>query len=133
MPYEYVESVEELARKVDFLVIATPGGEGTYRLVDGTVLEALGPEGVLVNIARGTVVDEAALVDALVDGRLGGAGLDVFEAEPQVPARLLALSNVVLQPHQAGATVEGIAAAIDILVENLRNHFAGRPIVNRVA
>jgi lactate dehydrogenase-like 2-hydroxyacid dehydrogenase len=133
LPYEYVESVEELARKVDFLVIATPGGEGTYRLVDGAVLEALGPEGVLVNIARGTVVDEAALVDALVDGRLGGAGLDVFDAEPQVPARLMALSNVVLQPHQAGATVEGIAAAIDVLVENLRNHFAGKPIVNRVA
>ncbi|MDB5394033.1 MAG: binding domain of 6-phosphogluconate dehydrogenase family protein [Rhodospirillales bacterium] len=133
MPYEYVESVEELARKVDFLVIATPGGDETHRLVDGAVLEALGPEGVLVNIARGTVVDEAALVDALADGRLGGAGLDVFDAEPRMPARLFDLPNVVLQPRQAGATVEGIAAAVDVLIANLRNYFAGQPIVNRIA
>ena len=97
------------------------------------MLDALGAEGILINIARGSVVDEAALVDALAEGRLGGAGLDVFEHEPQVPARLLDMANVVLQPHQAGATVEGIAAAIDVLIDNLRNHFAGRPVVNRVA
>jgi lactate dehydrogenase-like 2-hydroxyacid dehydrogenase len=78
------------------------------------------------------VVDQSALVDALVDGRLGGAGLDVFEAEPNVPESLFGLPNVVVQPHQAGATAEGIAAAIDILVLNLQNHFAGKPIVNRV-
>jgi hydroxypyruvate reductase len=133
VPYEYVATVEELARNVDFLVIATPGGEGTSRLVDRAVLEALGPEGVLINIARGTVVDEAALVDVLADGRLGGAGLDVFDAEPHVPERLFGLPNVVVQPHQAGATAEGIAAAIDILISNLHNHFAGKPVINRVA
>ncbi len=132
LPYEYVPSVVELAAKVDFLVIATPGGDQTHHLVDAAVLAALGPEGVLVNIARGSVVDQTALVDALVGGRLGGAGLDVFEAEPNVPDSLFGLPNVVVQPHQAGATVEGIAAAIDILVLNLQNHFAGRPIVNRV-
>ena len=133
IPYCYVETVQALADQVDILVVATPGGEGTRRLVDRAVLDALGAEGILINIARGSVVDEAALVDALAEGRLGGAGLDVFEHEPQVPARLLDMANVVLQPHQAGATVEGIAAAIDVLIDNLRNHFAGRPVVNRVA
>jgi hydroxypyruvate reductase len=132
MPYEYVPSVEALARKVDFLVIATPGGDETRHLVDRGVLDALGPQGVLVNIARGSVVDETALVDALVDGRLGGAGLDVFDAEPHVPERLFDLPNVVVQPHQGGATVEGIAAAIDVLVVNLRSYFEGKPIVNRI-
>jgi hydroxypyruvate reductase len=132
LPYEYVPSIAALASKSDFLVIATPGGDETHHLVDAQVIEALGAEGVLVNIARGSVVDQAALVDALVGGRLGGAGLDVFENEPDVPASLFDLPNVVVQPHQAGATAEGIAAAIDILVLNLRNHFAGKPIVNRV-
>ena len=130
--YAYVESVAGLAAAVDVLVVATPGGDGTRHLVDRDVLDALGPEGILINIARGTVVDEAALVEALTTGRLGGAGLDVFAAEPHVPEALFGLSNVVLQPHQSGATYEGIAAAIDILISNLRNHFAGKSIVNRI-
>jgi lactate dehydrogenase-like 2-hydroxyacid dehydrogenase len=130
--YNYVETVLELARLVDVLVLATPGGDGTQHLVDAKVLDALGPDGIVVNIARGTVIDEAALVDALTAGRLAGAGLDVFEDEPNVPEALFALPNVVVQPHQGGATYEGIAAAIDVLAANLRNHFAGRPLVNRI-
>jgi lactate dehydrogenase-like 2-hydroxyacid dehydrogenase len=129
----YVDSVVELARRVDILVVATPGGDGTRHLVDRAVLDALGAEGIIVNIARGTVIDEAALVEALTEGRLAGAGLDVFADEPNVPPALFELGNVVVQPHQSGATYEGIAAAVAILIANLRNHFAGKPIVNRVA
>jgi len=130
--YTYVDSVVELARQVDVLVVATPGGDGTRRMVDRAVIEALGPEGVIVNIARGTVIDEAALVEAIIQGRLAGAGLDVFEDEPHVPAGLLDHPHVILQPHQGGATYEGIAAAVGILIENMKNHFAGRAVVNRV-
>jgi lactate dehydrogenase-like 2-hydroxyacid dehydrogenase len=132
LPYEHVPSIEDLAARVDFLVIATPGGDETRHLVGTKALAALGPRGILVNIARGSVVDQAALVDALVGGRLGGAGLEVFEDEPNVPESLFDLPSVVVQPHQAGATVEGIAAAIDVLILNLQNHFAGKPIVNRI-
>ena len=132
VPYHYAASVLELARRVDVLVIATPGGDGTRHLVDGDVLEALGPQGILVNISRGTVVDEDALVGALVDGRLGGAGLDVFAAEPHVPQRLFDLPNVVLQPHQGGATYEGVEAAVDVLITNFRNYFSGGAITNRI-
>lgn len=131
-PYMYVETVAELARMVDVLVVATPGGEGTQHLVDGAVLDALGKDGIMVNIARGTVIDETALVDALTAGRLAGAGLDVFEDEPNVPKALFELPNVIVQPHQGGATYEGIAAAVDVLVANLRNHFAGKPLLNRI-
>ena len=132
-PHTYVDSIVELARRADILVVATPGGEGTRHLVDRAVLDALGPEGIIVNIARGTVIDEAALVEALTAGRLAGAGLDVFADEPNVPPALFELNNVVVQPHQGGATYEGIAAAVNILIVNLQNHFAGKPIVNRVA
>jgi lactate dehydrogenase-like 2-hydroxyacid dehydrogenase len=130
--HTYVESVLELARRVDVLVVATPGGDGTRHLVDRPVIEALGPEGIIVNIARGTVIDEVAMVDALTQGRLAGAGLDVFEDEPNVPPALFELTNVVLQPHQGGATYEGIAAAVEILIANLKSHFAGKPVINRV-
>jgi len=131
-PHTYVESVVELARKVDVLVVATPGGDGTRHLVDRAVIDALGPEGVIVNIARGTVIDEAAMVAALTEGRLAGAGLDVFEDEPNVPEALFDHPHVIVQPHQGGATYEGIAAAVGILIENMKNHFAGKPVVNRV-
>jgi hydroxypyruvate reductase len=131
-PHTYVESVIELARKVDILVVATPGGEGTRHLVDPAVIEALGPEGFIVNIARGTVIDEAAMADALTQGRLAGAGLDVFEDEPNVPEALFEHPHVVVQPHQGGATYEGIAAAVDILIANIKSHFSGGPVINRV-
>jgi lactate dehydrogenase-like 2-hydroxyacid dehydrogenase len=134
VPYRYCASALELAQSVDVLVVAAPGGDETRHLVDRAILDALGPQGILVNIARGTVIDEAALIEALSSGRLAGAGLDVFEDEPNVPERLFTLENVVLQPHQGGATYEGVQGAIDALVRNFRNFFFdGGPIVNRVA
>ncbi len=133
VPYSHCETVLDLARAADFLVVATPGGAETEHLVDAAVLEALGPEGALINIARGTVVDEPAMVAMLLDGRLGGAGLDVFEDEPNVPEALFDLDNVVLQPHQGGATHEGVAAAVDLVGFNMRAYFNGEPVKSRVA
>jgi lactate dehydrogenase-like 2-hydroxyacid dehydrogenase len=133
VPYQYVDTPEALARSVDVLVVATPGGAQTRRLVDRKVIDALGPGGILVNVGRGSVIDEAALIDALSEGRLGGAGLDVFEGEPNIAERLLSLPNVVLQPHIAGATREAVAAATGTVVDNLLSHFAGGPVKYRVA
>jgi len=123
-PYHHEPSLTELARWADFLVIATAGGPETRHLVSAEVLDALGPNGFLINIARGTVVDETALVDALVQGRIAGAGLDVFEHEPQVPQALFALDNVVLLPHIASATHETRNAMADLAFENLQAFFA---------
>jgi lactate dehydrogenase-like 2-hydroxyacid dehydrogenase len=127
LAYEYLPTLVELARQVDFLVVATPGGPATRHLIDRDVIDALGADGVLINVGRGSVVDEAALVTALEERRLGGAGLDVFQNEPLVPEALLPLPNVILQPHVAGATYEGAAAAMGLVVDNLRAHFAGKP------
>jgi lactate dehydrogenase-like 2-hydroxyacid dehydrogenase len=118
-PYRYVGSRVELARDVDVLIVAAAGGDGTRKLVSGEVIEALGADGYLVNIARGSVVDEDALVDALVGGRLAGAGLDVFENEPVVPKALLELDNVVVLPHVASGTIETRAAMEDLTLRNL--------------
>lgn len=118
-PYTYVASAVELARQVDVLIIAAAGGSGTRHLVDREVLDALGPDGYLVNIARGSVVDEEALVDALTEGRLAGAGLDVFTDEPNVPEALLSLDNVVLLPHVGSGTVETRAAMEALTLANL--------------
>ncbi|WP_354683826.1 2-hydroxyacid dehydrogenase [Cupriavidus necator] len=123
-PYAYEPSLENLARWADYLVIATAGGPSTRHLVSAAVLDALGPQGFLINIARGTVVDEAALVDALVHQRIAGAGLDVFEDEPNVPEALFALDNVVLLPHIASATFETRQAMAELVFENLQQFFA---------
>lgn len=123
-PYRYAESVVELARWADYLVLTVAGGAGTRHLVNRAVLDALGPQGFLVNVARGTVVDETALVDALSERCIAGAGLDVFEHEPQVPAALLALDNVVLTPHVASATHETRRAMADTVLDNLRCFYA---------
>jgi lactate dehydrogenase-like 2-hydroxyacid dehydrogenase len=112
-----------LAAASDYLVVIVPGGPATRHLVNRTVIEALGPQGTLVNIARGSVVDEAELVAALCDGRLGAAALDVFESEPDVPAPLLAMDNVVLTPHVGSATEETRRAMGDLTVENLLRYF----------
>jgi lactate dehydrogenase-like 2-hydroxyacid dehydrogenase len=117
--YFYHDSPAALAAAVDVLVVATSGGSGTAGLVDREVLEALGPDGYLVNIARGTVVDEEALVDLLVSGGLAGAGLDVFAQEPTVPGALLVLDNVVLLPHLASGTVETRADMSRLTLDNL--------------
>jgi hydroxypyruvate reductase len=127
--YRYAPDVVSLAASVDILVVATSGGKDTASLVDAAVIEALGPDGMLVNIARGSVIDEAALVDALATGKLGSAGLDVFADEPNVPAALLTMPNVVLLPHQGSATIETRAGMGQLVVDNLDAHFAGRALL----
>jgi len=130
--YPFHGDLVELAKNSDALIIITPGGAGTRHMVNRAVLEALGPDGMLVNVARGSVVDEAALVSALADGRLGSAGLDVFENEPQVLEALFAMENVVLLPHQGSATIETRQAMADRMLFNLANWFAGKPPLSRV-
>ncbi|MDD2056856.1 2-hydroxyacid dehydrogenase [Pseudomonas sp. GD03860] len=115
-PYPYHEDLGALARASDILIVAAAGGPASRHLVDAHVLEALGPQGVIVNVARGSVIDESQLVARLADGRLGGAALDVFEHEPQVPEPLLALDNVVLQPHLGSATLQTRRAMAECVV-----------------
>lgn len=131
--YSYLPTPTALAAEVDFLVVAAYGGPATKGLVNAQVLEALGPEGVLINIARGSVVDEVALVDALLKRRIRGAGLDVFVDEPNVPAQLIAMENVVLTPHVASGTRQTRQAMADLAYANLEAHFAGKPLPTRVA
>jgi lactate dehydrogenase-like 2-hydroxyacid dehydrogenase len=133
VPHRYEPDLVALARSVDFLVAACPGGAATRGLISREVIEALGAKGIFINIARGSVVDEPALVDALVNGRLAGAGLDVFADEPRVPEALLELDHVVLQPHQASATHETRAAMGQLVLDNLAAHFSGRPLLTPVA
>jgi len=119
----YYSTLLEMAENVDYLIAITPGGPSTNKIVNRQVMDALGPEGTLINIARGSVVDEAEMVKALKEGRLGNAGLDVFEAEPHVPEELFAMENVVLLPHVASATVETRQAMGDLTVENIVRFF----------
>jgi lactate dehydrogenase-like 2-hydroxyacid dehydrogenase len=131
-PYDYYPDLTEMAREVDWLVVVAPGTAETRGIVSRAVLEALGPEGALVNVARGSLVDEAALVEMLADGRLGGAALDVFADEPQVPEALLGTENVVLSPHQGSATRKTRGAMGDLVIRNLAAHFAGNPLITPV-
>jgi len=131
-PYTYVGSTVELARDVDALIVAAAGGPGTQGLVSREVIEALGADGYVVNIARGSVVDEDALVEALVGGRLAGAGLDVFADEPQVPEALLGMDNVVLLPHVASGTVETRAAVEELTLRNLDSFLRSGQLVTPV-
>jgi lactate dehydrogenase-like 2-hydroxyacid dehydrogenase len=126
--YRYEASLVQLARDCDVLIVAAPGGPETNKLIDRAVLDELGPHGYLVNVARGSLVDQAALLDALEANTLGGAALDVFEREPHADARLAALDNVLLAPHLGSATVETRQAMMDLVLENLRCHFAGAPV-----
>ena len=128
VPYAYHADLKTLAAASDFLVVACPGGAATKNIVDAAVLAALGKKGTLVNIARGSIVDEPALVKALADGVIRGAGLDVFADEPNVPAPLLAMDNVVLLPHVGSATHETRKAMGDLCKANLDAWFAGRPL-----
>jgi hydroxypyruvate reductase len=131
LSHRYVPTLVQLAAESDFLVVITPGGAGTRKMVNAEVLAALGKgrgEGILVNVARGSVVDEAALVDALERGVIGGAGLDVFENEPNVPERLRAMPHVVLAPHIGSATGSTRNAMADLATANLEALFAGRPL-----
>ncbi|MET1117191.1 MAG: 2-hydroxyacid dehydrogenase [Comamonas sp.] len=130
--HRYFADLPALAAWSDVLLIATPGGPGTRHLVNAEVLDAVGPNGYLVNIARGSVVDTAALAAAIRGGRLAGAGLDVYESEPQPPAELLDLDAVVLTPHVAGWSPEAVQAAVDRFVANVRCHLEGRALVSPV-
>jgi lactate dehydrogenase-like 2-hydroxyacid dehydrogenase len=123
-PYRYAESAVELAESVDVLVVATTGDHRTHHLVDRTVLEALGPEGYLINIARGSVVDQDALVELVAGGGLGGAGLDVFTDEPNVPSELFDLDNVVLFPHIGSATARTRQAMALLAIRNLEGYLS---------
>jgi lactate dehydrogenase-like 2-hydroxyacid dehydrogenase len=131
--YPYYDHPAKLASRVDFLVVICPGGTATRGLIDAEVLAALGPEGFLINISRGSVVDEDALVAALEAGQIAGAGLDVFVDEPNVPAGLLGRDNVVLTPHIGSATTATRQAMADLAFDNLDAHFSGRPVLTPIS
>ncbi len=132
LPYAFVGDLVELARQSDFLVVTLAGGEGTRGIVTGEVIEALGPDGIFVNISRGTTVDETALLDALEQGRIRGAGLDVFLNEPAIDPRFAGLKNAVLQPHHGSGTVETRQAMGKLVRDNLAAHFSGQPLLTPV-
>ena len=132
VPYTRHESLVALAQQADFLVLTLPGGAATRHIINAEVLQALGPQGYLINIARGSVVDQQALVDALETGQIAGAGLDVFEQEPQVPDVLRQRDNVVITPHIASSTRETMAAMADLVFENMLAFARGEPVLTRV-
>lgn len=132
LKYKYHPSVVELASNCHILVVACPLTEETRHIINREVIDALGPKGVLINIGRGPHVDERELVSALVEGRLGGAGLDVFENEPHVPEELFGLENVVLMPHVGSGTVETRKTMADLVLGNLEAHFLNKPLLTPV-
>ncbi len=119
VPYQYYDNLVDMARAAEVLIVITPGGAATRHLVNADVMAALGPEGILINVARGSVVDEDALVKALQSGPVGAAGLDVFEAEPKIPDALKTMDNVVLLPHVGSASIETRQAMGDLVCDNL--------------
>ncbi len=131
-PWPRVASLEALARDSDILVVSVAGGAQTRGHVNRAVLDALGPEGILINIARGSVVDEPELMSALKEGRIGGAGLDVFAHEPHVPVELTDLDNVVLMPHQGSATIETRLAMGELVLKNVAAYFEGKELPSAV-
>ncbi len=131
--HRYFDTAALLADWAEFLIVIVSGGEGTKDLIDAEVLSALGPDGILINISRGTTVDEAALLDALEHGRIRGAGLDVFRNEPKIDARFLTLPNVVLHPHHGSGTVETRQAMGKLVRDNLAAHFSGKELLTPVA
>ncbi|MEO0863933.1 MAG: NAD(P)-dependent oxidoreductase, partial [Pseudomonadota bacterium] len=132
VPYTYHADVTEMAKTVEVLIVITPGGADTRHLVNRAVMDALGPQGTLINVARGSVVDEDALVAALQDGRLGYAALDVFEQEPKIPDALKSMSNVVLLPHVGSATHETRAAMGALVVDNVLHHLDDGTVLTAV-
>jgi lactate dehydrogenase-like 2-hydroxyacid dehydrogenase len=130
--WTYFADPVALAKEADIVIAACPGGESTRGLVSRAVIEAIGPKGTFVNISRGSVVDEPALIEALQSGKLGSAGLDVFADEPRVPEAFFAMDNVVLQPHVASATHQTRQAMGQLVIDNLAAHFAGKPLLTPV-
>lgn len=133
LPYMYYADVKDMAMDCDFLVLACPGGAETKGMIDYEVLEALGPKGFLINIARGSVVNEEDLVLALKNRVIAGAGLDVYAREPHVPQDLISMDNVVLLPHIGSATIETRGRMAQLVVDNLLAHFDGQPLKTPVA
>ncbi len=132
VPYEYVADIVAMARRSDFLMVACRGGAETRGLISAAVLDALGPEGTLINVARGTVIDEPAMIERLRDGRLGYAALDVFLNSPRIAPEFLTLPNVLLQPHHASATIETRTRMGQLMIDNLTAHFAGKKLLTPV-
>ncbi len=132
LPHRFLPTAAALAAQSDFLVVITPGGAGTRKLIDAQVLAALGPQGCLVNVARGSVVDETALIAALQAGTIAGAALDVFENEPNVPQALREMDNVVLTPHIGSATAQTRRAMADLAFDNLNAHLTGQAVLTPV-
>ncbi|EOW2372826.1 2-hydroxyacid dehydrogenase [Cronobacter sakazakii] len=132
LPYRFVPGLAQLARESDFLMLCAPGGDATRGVVNAAVLEALGPQGILINVARGSVVDETALIAALESGKIAGAGLDVFTDEPNVPAPLQQRDNVVITPHMASATWETRREMSRLILENVNAWCAGEPLITPV-
>ena len=132
-PYAFESSLIELARWADFLVVACPGGDATRHLVNADVIHALGPTGIVVNIARGSVIDQAALVDALASGALGGAGLDVLDQEPQVPPAFANMDQIALMPHVGSATIDTRADMSRLVFENVDAFFKTGRVLTPVA
>jgi lactate dehydrogenase-like 2-hydroxyacid dehydrogenase len=128
VPYRYVDSLAALAEWCDVLIVAVRAGADTHHIIDADILRRLGPDGTLVNISRGSAVDEAALVAALADGTIAGAGLDVFETEPHSPDALTAFPNVVLTPHIGGHTADSHVAMQACVLANLEAAFHGKPL-----
>jgi lactate dehydrogenase-like 2-hydroxyacid dehydrogenase len=131
--YRHYPDLMEMAKAVDTLMLILPGGASTAKMINADVMKALGPRGVIINVARGTVVDEQALVAALKSGTILAAGLDVFEKEPNVPDELKAMPNVVLLPHIGSASVVTRNAMDQLVVDNLKAWFAGKPPLTPVA
>lgn len=132
LPYVYYSTVVDLAANSDVLFLSCPLTKETRHMIGRAVLDALGPEGTLVNIARGSIVEEIELIKALKEGRLGAAALDVFEDEPNVPVELFSMDNVVMTPHMASGTYETRSNKAKLLVANLDAYFSGRPLLNCV-
>ncbi|WP_347929654.1 2-hydroxyacid dehydrogenase [Pseudomonas helvetica] len=132
IPYDFCSTPTELARVSDFLIVCTPGGIGTQHLVNKQVLDALGPQGFIVNIARASVVATSDLVSALEQRRIAGAALDVFDEEPQVPDALKVLSNVILTPHVAGLSPEATKGTVELVGQNLMAFFSGHPVLTPI-
>ena len=130
--YKYFSNIIDLAVNCQILVVACALTEETHHIINREVIDALGPEGILINIGRGSHIDEPELVSALLEGRLGGAGLDVFENEPEVPEQLFGLENVVLMPHVGSDTVETADAMADLVIKNLEAHFLKKPLLTPV-
>ncbi|EXS69858.1 2-hydroxyacid dehydrogenase [Sphingobium sp. Ant17] len=132
LPWPRAASLDALARESDIMLVAARADESNRGMISAVILDALGPEGLLVNVARGQLVDEAALIAALTSGRLGGAAIDVYDPEPTDPARWTDVPNVVLTPHTGGATHEAVAQMAQMMLANLAAHFAGAPLPSPV-